>query len=76
MSSERFKQIYAFVNLGLMLAWAGFCVWITFQAVASKLATDVLAAAGANLLLGALIAWNGNINQFYFRKAKPNEDAK
>jgi hypothetical protein len=74
MKDEQFKQVYAFVNLGITVIWAGFCVWITYQAVVSKLTVDILVSAGANALLGALIAWNGNIVQFFFRKAKPNGD--
>jgi len=72
MKDEQFKQIYAFATLGITIIWAGFCVWITYQAVVSKLTADILVSAGANALLGALIVWNGNINQHYFRKAKPN----
>ena len=72
MKDESFKQLYAFVNLGITVIWAGFCVWITYRAVMSKLAVDILVSAGANTLLGALIVWNGNINQFFFRKAKSN----
>ena len=71
MESEHFKQIYSFVLLGATILWAGFCVWITYKACAEKQVVDILASAGANVLLGALINWNGNINQFWFRKAKP-----
>jgi hypothetical protein len=75
-NDEKFKQVYAFVNLGITVIWGAFCVWITFQAVASKLTVDILASAGANALLGALIVWHGNIVQFFFRRAKPNGEQK
>mgnify|MGYP001568334439 CR=1 FL=1 len=71
MNDEQFKQIYSFVILGITTLWAGFCVWITYKACTEKQIVDILASAGANVLLGALINWNGNINQFWFRKAKP-----
>ncbi len=71
MQDEKFKQIYAFVSLVITLLWAAFCVWMTYRAVMDKVTTDILAASGANVLLGALLVWNGNVNQFYYRKAKP-----
>jgi len=71
MNSERFKQYYSFILLGVTILWSGFSVWITYRAVSLLVATDILAAAGANVLLGALINWNGNVIQHWFRKAKP-----
>ena len=76
MKGEQFKQVYAFVTLALTVLWAAFCVWITYQAVATKETLNILGAAGADALLGALIVWTGNINQHYFRKAKPPEGQK
>jgi len=66
---DRFKYIYSILLLVLTLAWAGFCVWITYRAVTQLLPADVLVSAGANVLLGALINWTGNVNQYWFRKA-------
>ena len=71
MNAEIFKGIYALVLLIISILWAGLSVWLTYQALLDKLTVDILAAAGANVLLGALIGWNGNIVQHYFRKAKP-----
>lgn len=71
MNAEIFKGIYALVLLIISILWAGLSVWITYQALLDKLTVDILAAAGANVLLGALIGWNSNIVQHYFRKAKP-----
>ncbi len=38
---------------------------------------DIIMVAGTGVLLGALIGWVGNVNQYWFRKAKknkPNDD--
>lgn len=71
MGDDKFKQIYSLFILTVTIGWAVFCVWITYQAVSNLQATDVLASAGANVLLGALINWCGNVNQYWFRRAKP-----
>ena len=68
MSNERFKQIYSFVLLGVTIAWAAFCVWITYRAVSEGGAVNILGAAGADALLGSLITWNALIIQHYYRK--------
>lgn len=68
MTDDRFKHWYSFAVLFLTVAWAVFTVWITFKAIATLDVAEVVTASGANLLMGALIVWNGNINQFYFRK--------
>ena len=73
MQDSKFKQLYAFVSLSVTIIWAAFCVWMTYRAVTDKAAVDILGTAGVNVLLGAMIAWNGNINQYFFRKAKPEE---
>jgi hypothetical protein len=73
MTDPKFKQIYAFVNLGVTILWAAFCVLITYTAAITKDTLNILAAAGADTFLGAMIVWNGNINQFFYRK-KPEED--
>jgi hypothetical protein len=65
------KWIFSFFLLTVNIIWAGFCVWITYKAYNELKAVDVLAAAGANVLLGALINWTGNVVQFWFRRAKP-----
>jgi len=74
MDNEQFKQKYSIILLLLTIVWASFCVFITYFAVADKSTPDILASAGANVLLGALINWMGNVNQFWFRKAKPKND--
>ena len=69
-----FKQIYTIVLLVLTLAWAVFCVWITWRAVDVKETLDILGSAGANALLGALISWNADVKQFWFRKRPGDSD--
>lgn len=71
MSNDQFKQLYAVIVLVLTVSWAMFTVWMVYKAVARKEDFDIMAASGSNILLGALIAWNGNISQHYFRKSKP-----
>jgi hypothetical protein len=55
--------------------WALFCVWITWLATQTLNQANIIAAAGSDALLGALISWNALIIQHYFRKATP-EDGK
>jgi hypothetical protein len=38
--------------------------------------TGVIASAGCDALLGALISWNALIIQHYFRKAIPEDEVK
>lgn len=68
------KWVYTFVLLGATLAWAWFAVNIVAATLASPTSLGVLETSGASTLLGALIAWNANVNQFWFRKAAPKEE--
>lgn len=67
--NEAFKHRYAYLVLGLTVAWAIFAVYMTYLAVNTKEVINILGASGSDTLLGALIAWNGNIVQHYFRKS-------
>lgn len=71
MTNDRFKQIYALLVFVLTIGWAVFTVFMTSRALLRKDEIDIMTSSGANILLGALIAWNGNISQHYFRKSKP-----
>ena len=73
MTDGHFKQLYAILVFVLTVLWAVFCCWITMRATVLKESIDIMAAAGVNVLLGALIVWNGNINQHYFRKKTTEE---
>ena len=70
---DRFKYIYSILLLVATIGWACFSVWITYKAATAKLTIDILASAGANVLLGALIKMLSDVNQYWFRKAKPKE---
>jgi len=69
------KWIYTFVLLGATIGWAYFTVSVTKEAMTIPVTdpSTVLEASGASLLMGALIVWNGNVNQHWFRKRGPDE---
>ena len=72
MQDQSFKQFYTILLLVLTIMWAAVCVWVTLEAIETKGVVNILAAAGANELLGALIVLNVNVNQHWFRKGKPD----
>jgi hypothetical protein len=72
MKDAKFKQIYAFFILIATIGWAVFAVVMTWYALKTCQAENILVAGGADLLLGSLIVWAGNVNQYFFRK-KPSE---
>ena len=74
MKSNNFKHAYALILLALTFFWAGFCVWITWQAVKMPTSASVLGTAGVDTLLGALISWNALIIQHFFRKSTPEDN--
>jgi uncharacterized membrane protein len=71
--SNNFKHIYSILLLVLTFLWALFCVWITWTATQNLNQASIVAAAGCDALLGALISWNALIIQHYFRKATPED---
>ena len=79
MKDSTFKQAYAFTNLALVTFWAIFLLAIVIKAyLIAPGISDIVAAAGVGVLLGAFITWNTNINQHYYRKrqdeSKPPEE--
>jgi len=76
MKDSMMKWVYAFLTLLLTFGWAVFAVCLTWRAVQFKANLDIISAAGVDVLLGALIVWNGNINQHYFRKSKPEDNER
>lgn len=72
MYDDRYKWAYTFVLLLVTIFWSVFTVFIVRDALHEPSTIGVIEASGTSVLLGALIAWNGNVNQYYFRK-KPNE---
>ena len=73
MKSDNMKWLYTFFLLLVTVAWAVFTVIVVRNAMAAPTTTGILEASGTNVLLGALIAWNGNVNQYFFRKKGPPE---
>ncbi len=75
--NDKAKWAYTFTLLLLTLAWAVFLVLFVHRAVTGTPGPlDVVGAAGVGVLLGALIAWNGNVNQFWFRKRVRENEVK
>lgn len=72
-TSDKAKWVYTFFLLLVTIGWAAFCVITIRDAVTTPTSTSVLEVAGVTVLLGALIAWNGNVNQYWFRK-KPKDE--
>lgn len=78
MTEGLFKWIYTFVLLIVTIFWATF----TFNAIAAAATSnetpadevkEALQISGSSMLMGALIVWNGNVNQHWFRKRGPDE---
>ena len=74
MKGDRMKWIYTFVLLGITLGWAIFTKNTVLEAIVVPDPVNILEASGTSVLLGALIVWNGNVNQFWFRKKPPVEE--
>ena len=65
------KWAYTFTLLAVTLAWAIFTVITVKNAMAIPDPVGILEASGTSIFLGALIVWNGNVNQYWFRKKGP-----
>ncbi len=63
---EKMKWVYTFVLLLLTAGWAVYCVMVVKAAMALPTAAGVLEASGTSVFLGALIAWNANVNKHWF----------
>ena len=70
---EKMKWVYTFFLMLIMLGWAVFSVMVVMNAMADPTPASVLEASGTTVLLGALIAWNANVNQYWFRKKLPED---
>lgn len=71
---DKMKWTYTFVLLLVTLGWAVFSVMVVRAAMAEPTAASVLEASGTAVLLGAMLVWNGNVNQYWFRKKAPPEE--
>ena len=72
MVGDKPKWYFTFSLLLLTLGWAVFSVKVVQQAMTIPTQTSVIEASGVGVLLGALIGWNGNVIQFWFRKSTPD----
>lgn len=73
--TSKMKWAYTFFLLIMTLAWAVFTVQVVGNAIADPSSINVIEASGTSVFLGALIAWNGNVNQHWFRKKLANGDS-
>ena len=73
MKQDNFRQAFAFTLLFLTMGWGVFVVLSIHHAVDTASSADILSAAGATGLLGALIAWVADIKQFFFRKKNTDD---
>ena len=71
MSDQSWKWLYSFVVLGLTVFWAWFCLTTVNHTMQNPTGGNIIETSGASALMGALIVWNGNINQHWFRKKSP-----
>ena len=62
------KWAYTFVLLLATIGWGIFLVYVVKDTIASPNTGNIIETAGVSVLLGALIAWNGTVNQHWFRK--------
>jgi len=74
MKKDIVKWIYTFFLLTATIGWSAFCVLTIKSALSAPTQQNVLEVAGVTVLLGALITWCGNVNQYWFRKKDPPAD--
>ena len=75
LTTENCKWIYTFALLLITICWAVFTVFVVKEAVSDPTPVNVIEASGTGVLLGALISWNNDVKQYWFRK-KLDENAK
>ena len=76
MGVDRLKWLFTFTLLGATMGWAVFTVVIVKDAMAMPNSANVLESAGAGVVTGALVAWTGNVVQYWFRKRPENREQK
>ena len=72
LTSENCKWIYTFLLLIMTMAWATFTIFAVKDALNEPTPINVIEASGSGVLLGALIAWNNDVKQYWFRKKLEN----
>ena len=73
---DRYKWFYTFCLLIITVGWAIFTVLIVKGAIDHPTDIGIVQASGTSVLLGALISWNGAVNNYWFRKRPPTNDQK
>lgn len=73
--SDILKWIYSTIMLAAVVLWGLLTINVIYEAATNKMTIDILAASGASAITGALIAWNGQIVTYWFRK-RPSGDKK
>lgn len=68
MTVDRCKWFYTYLLLLLTVAWATFTIVTVKEALQEPTPVNVIEASGSGVLLGALIAWNNDVKQHWFRK--------
>ena len=69
MKGDRPKWAFTFTLLALTIAWAVFCVLLVKSIMSNPTSSGVIETAGVTGLLGAMIGWNANVIQYWFRKS-------
>jgi hypothetical protein len=70
------KWVYSFTVLAATIGWGVYTLEAIINSVDTPSAREAMGASGASFLMGALIVWNGNINQYWFRKKGPEDKPK
>ncbi len=70
-NADNHKLLLALLLVLFTAGWAYFTVYATAQALETLKVTNIIGAAGANQVLGALLTLDTLVYQHYFRKAKP-----
>ena len=76
MEDSNLRWAYTFTLLILTIGWAALTMWMVWFVYNNPEPINVIELSGVSVLLGALIVWNGNVNQFWFRKKPPIGEKK
>ena len=68
MTTEKCKWLYTFLLLIITIGWAVFTIFMVREALNEPTPVNVIEASGSGVLLGALITWNNDVKQYWFRK--------
>jgi len=74
MDDKSWRWFYTFTILMVTVGWAAFVMYMVKWTMINPNPINVVELSGVSVLLGALIVWNGNVNQFWFRKKPPKDN--